>query len=148
GQFLFFDPRLSLPGTIACATCHDPAKNFQDGLPLPNTLGMGKRRTPTLLGAAYQRWFFWDGRVDSLWSQALGPIENPVEMGSSRLAVAHTLYEDSDLRRAYEDIFGPLPDLSDRARSPAEARPVPAEPDHPPALPWQSMVRRTAPRST
>ncbi len=140
GQFLFFDARLSMPGTIACATCHDPAKSFQDGLPLPNTIGIGKRRTISLLGAAHQRWFFWDGRADSLWSQALVPIENPVEMGSSRLAVAHTLYEDSELRRAYEEIFGALPELSDGARFPAQGRPVPAEPDHPHQLAWASMV--------
>jgi cytochrome c peroxidase len=139
GQFLFFDPRLSAPGTVACATCHDPAKAFQDGLPAPHTIGQGKRRTPSLLGVAYARWFFWDGRADSLWSQALVPIENPIEMGSSRLAVAHLVHDDPDLRRAYEDLFGPLPALDDSERFPPDGLPLPSVADSPRALAWSAM---------
>ncbi len=139
GQALFFDPRLSGPGTISCATCHDPNKLFQDGLPAPDTLGRGKRKTQSLLGVAHQRWFFWDGRADSLWSQALDPIENPIEMGSSRLAVAHVVHSDPLLREAYEALFGPLPQLDDLAHFPAHGRPVPDDPDHPHARAWESM---------
>ena len=142
GQALFFDAGLSRDGTISCATCHDPERSFEDGLAVPNTLGEGHRRTPTLLGAAHARWFFWDGRADSLWAQALEPIENPIEMGSSRLEVAHHLVKSPELRQAYEALFGPLPDMMDESRFPARGRPLPAptgQPEPPEARAWTSM---------
>ncbi len=110
GQWLFFDPSLSGNGRISCATCHDPAKGFSDGKSVAETLGRGTRRTPTVVNAAYQRWLFWDGRVDSLWAQAVQPIENPLEMGGDRRAVAGYLAREGDLRRAYEQVFGAPPD--------------------------------------
>jgi len=114
GQYLFFDARLSADGSVSCATCHVPGRGFTDDKPVAEALGRATRRTPSLLGVAYQRWFFWDGRADSLWSQALAPIENPVEMGSSRVRVAQHLAADPELARAYADVFGALPDVDDR----------------------------------
>lgn len=140
GQFLFFDPRLSRDGTISCATCHVPEKGLTDGKSLAEGLGVGTRHTPTLWNVAHQRWFFWDGRADSLWAQILGPIENPLEMGSSRLAVAHVLARDDELAGAYEAIFGALPELSDHGRFPEQARPVEGEPDHPHQRAWDRMT--------
>ena len=78
GQFLFFDAGLSQNGRVSCASCHVPEQAFTDGKPLFEGLGRGERNTPTLWNVAYQRWFFWDGRADSLWSQALGPLTNPI----------------------------------------------------------------------
>jgi hypothetical protein len=54
--------------------------------------------------------FFWDGRKDSLWSQALGPLEDVVEHGSNRTRIAKLLL--SHYRPEYEALFGPAPDLS------------------------------------
>src|SRR5690348_9908180 len=68
GQFLFFDRRLSANGEIACATCHQPAHGFSDGRAVAQGLAVGRRNTPTLLNAAFNHWFFWDGRADSQWS--------------------------------------------------------------------------------
>lgn len=136
GQYLFFDLRLSANGAISCATCHVPARAFADGKPLAEALGMGERHTPALWNVAQQRWFFWDGRTDSLWSQARHPIESPVEMGLSRVALLHVLSRHADLRRGYETIFGPLPDA---ARYPAGARPMPDEPSHAENLAWESL---------
>lgn len=90
GHRLFFDPRLS-PHGVACATCHDPEKGFTDGLPVPNTLAPLHRHTMTILNVGYYRWLTWDGAGDSLWLQAVGPLESPKEMGSSRLHVVHTV---------------------------------------------------------
>lgn len=129
GRFLFFEPRLSANGAISCATCHDPQQSFTDGATLPEGLQVGVRNTPALWNVAWNRWYFWDGRADSGWAQALGPLENPLEMGSNRLALAHLVAGDADLRAAYESIFGALPDLDDRARFPAAGRPAPANPD-------------------
>jgi len=140
GQALFYDTRLSGTGTISCATCHDPARSWTDGLPLARaTLGLS-RHTMTLWNVAYNRWFFWDGRKDSLWSQALGPFEDRREQASSRLAVLHTLAGDERLSAAYERLFGPLPALGDRTRFPAEGLPMPEEPEHPLHRAWTSMT--------
>ncbi len=110
GQFLFFDPRLSANGSLSCASCHVPHHGFADGRPLGQGLLPGKRNTPSLWNVAYNRWFFWDGRADSLWAQALQPIESPAELGGSRARVARLLVEDPALSSAYEAVFGPLPE--------------------------------------
>jgi cytochrome c peroxidase len=139
GQFLFFDTALSADGKVACATCHQPARGFTDGRTLAKGIAVGTRNTPTLLDAAYNHWFFLDGRTDSLWSQALQPLENAREFGSDRLHVAHLVAADPALRGAYERVFGALPSLADEARFPAHARPGPAPPDAL-ARAWQAMA--------
>jgi cytochrome c peroxidase len=76
----------------------------------------------TVLGTAYSSWLFWDGRKDSQWAQALGPLENAAEHGGNRGMYAHLIAE---LYAAeYEAVFAPLPDLGDEARFPAMAGPV------------------------
>ena len=80
GATLFFDQRLSRNGKVACATCHKIDRQFQDDLPHAAGLGTTNRRTMPLAGVAWSPWFFWDGRRDSLWSQALTPLENPSSM--------------------------------------------------------------------
>jgi len=110
GRALFFDARLSANGKVSCSACHDPRRDFQDGRRVGRGLGLTKRRTMAIVGAAEQTWLFWDGRKDSLWSQALGPIESPVEHGFTRVEVVRSvtrLY-----RRRYERVFGPLPELT------------------------------------
>jgi cytochrome c peroxidase len=109
GQWLFFDPGLSGNGEVSCATCHDPATGFSDGKPVAETLGRGTRRTPSVINVAYLRWLFWDGRADSLWGQAVEPIENPIEMGGSRDAVARYLAGNEELSDAYGRVFGSAP---------------------------------------
>lgn len=82
GKALFFDPRLSAANSISCASCHNPAFAWGDGL--PKGVGHGSkelgRRTPTILNVAFGELMFWDGRADSLEDQALGPIKSPGEM--------------------------------------------------------------------
>jgi cytochrome c peroxidase len=119
GHKLFFDIRFSSNGQVACATCHLPELDFQDGTPLARGVGVTDRRTMPLAGAAYSPWFFWDGRKDSLWAQALGPLENPVEHGGNRTQYAHLIAQYYGAE--YEALLGPLPDLS---HLPASAGPV------------------------
>lgn len=140
GQWLFFDRRLSADGTIGCVSCHDPAQGWSDGRAL--SVGMQKlsRHSMTLWNVAYNRWFFWDGRADSLWAQALQPIEDLREHGASRLQVVHLFRQDAALRRAYEAVFGPLPDVSDPKRFPARGCPRPENEDHPDHRAWMTMT--------
>ena len=140
GRYLFYEPRLSGPGTFSCATCHDPAQGWGDGLRLSEAAGTTTRHAPTLWNVGHQRWFYWDGRCDSLWCQAISPIEAEAEMAGSRLQVAHTLHDDPALRDAYAALFGPHPDLSDGDRFPNAGRPVPDDPTHPHAVAWASMA--------
>jgi cytochrome c peroxidase len=106
GHRLFFDARLSANGRVSCASCHMPQRGFQDGLRVGKGIGRTDRRTMPLAGVAYARWLFWDGRRDSLWAQALTPLESSVEHGITRtVAVRHIA---SHHRRTYEAVFGPL----------------------------------------
>jgi cytochrome c peroxidase len=110
GHKLFFDTRLSSNGAVACATCHLPRKEFQDGTPRATGVGTTDRRTMPIAGTAHSPWQFWDGRKDSQWAQALGPLESPVEHGGTRSQYVHVIAEH--YRSEYEALFGPLPDLS------------------------------------
>lgn len=85
GKMLFFDPRLSKSNWISCATCHNPALGWSDGLPTAIGHGMQvlERATPTILNSAYNNLQMWDGRFRSLEAQALGPIEAAGEMNAS-----------------------------------------------------------------
>lgn len=124
GQRLFYEPKLSKDGDTSCSTCHDPAKSWNDGKDLAHGVDRLDRHTMSLWNVAYNRWFFWDGRADSLWAQALGPLEHPLEHASSRLQIAHAVFRDAELRRSYERVFGPLPELADEERFPPVGRPV------------------------
>jgi cytochrome c peroxidase len=108
GQF-FVDARFSRNGEVACATCHAPYRQYQDDRPLGQGLATGTRRTMPVAGAAHSPWLFWDGRKDSLWSQALGPLEDAAEHGTNRARVARLVR--SHYRQPYEQVFGPLPAL-------------------------------------
>jgi cytochrome c peroxidase len=136
GKLLFFDTRFSgalgpsnvvggvngslgAPGDvgkIGCASCHDPtvaAGADHRSLPDATSLGAGytPRNAPTVINAAYAPlWQFWDGRKDSLWSQALSPPEGVSEGNTTRLAVVHLLYDK--YRDLYAGVFGAMPDVS------------------------------------
>lgn len=110
GRALFFDARLSSNGRVSCASCHDPAHGFADSRALSQGVGTTTRNAPSLLTAAGQRWLFWDGRADSLWCQALQPIEHPDEMGGSRRAVVDLVASDTALREQWTRAFGAPPD--------------------------------------
>lgn len=123
GHRLFFDPRLSANGLVSCATCHQPARRFADGLALAQGLKTGQFNTISLVGAAHSPWFFWDGRKDSLWSQALSPLENPLEQGVARTSLAKLIAREPSYRELYSALFGSLADFSDQARFPDTAGP-------------------------
>jgi cytochrome c peroxidase len=137
GQQLFFDPRFSGPlvvdsdlgrqgeaGKVACASCHDPGAGGSDHRSTPGNTslaaGFTGRNANSVLNAGYYKWMFWDGRKDTVWSQALGPIESPVEHNFTRVQVVRVLF--SHYKSSYEAIFGALPDMTD-PRFPDAARP-------------------------
>lgn len=123
GSELFFDQRLSANGQVSCASCHQPGKFFSDGLKTAQALDTGTRNTPSLLGAAWNQWFFWDGRKDSLWSQALAPLEDLKEHNLARTAVVKLVLTDPNYQQKYQALFGNLPSTAEIAAWPHDARP-------------------------
>lgn len=112
GERLFLDPRLSANGGISCSTCHQPFRHFTDGLRVGQAIATSKRNTPSIVGTAYSPWLYWDGRRDSQWAQALSPLEDPNEHGSSRLQVVGVITEDDAYRATYRSLFGEPGDVS------------------------------------
>lgn len=110
GKMVFFDTGMSPSGQVACETCHVPERQFQDDLPLAHGIGITNRRAMPLAGTAWSPWQFWDGRKDSQWSQALGPLESAVEHGGNRAFYARRAA--SVYKREYEALFEPLPPVS------------------------------------
>ncbi len=108
GRQLYFDARLSKNNTVSCATCHDPAKGFSDGQPVSTGINgqKGTRNAPTVFNRVYGKTQFWDGRAASLEEQALGPIQNPIEMGFTLEGVVERLKGIEGYRIQFERIFG------------------------------------------
>jgi cytochrome c peroxidase len=110
GRWLFYDKRLSGDNTIACATCHRPENAFSE--PTPVSAGIrnqqGGRKAPTFINQAVTIYphFFWDGRAGSLEDQALGPIANPSEMGSSHQTMVETLSQVQGYAPYFKEAFG------------------------------------------
>jgi len=108
GEKLFFEPRLSGPGSVLCATCHVPFRAFQDGRPRGFGLKEGERNTLSVVDARFYRWFGWDGAQDSLWAQSIRPLLDPREMDASAAHVATALRRI--FAKEYEKAFArPVP---------------------------------------
>lgn len=109
GKQLYFDPRVSLDGTVSCATCHNPEKGWTDNLQF--SVGIdgqtGGRNAPTVINTAYGRTMFWDGRAPSLEGQAQGPIQNPIEMGKQSYEdIVRRLRKISSYQEQFQKVFG------------------------------------------
>src|SRR6202790_3374321 len=120
GEKLFFDGRLSADGTVACSTCHDPARAFTDGRPASIGINgrVGQRNAPTILNALYNKTQFWDGRVNTLEKQAALPIVNQVEMGQPSLeAAVAQIAAIGEYQEAFRRVFGRPPNGPDLLRA-------------------------------
>lgn len=110
GRWLFFDKRLSLDGSVSCATCHRPEHGFSE--PRPVSAGvhgtLGTRKAPPILNLAWTIYphFFWDGRSASLEDQALGPVANPAEMGNTHDGMIQTVAAAKGYAQYFKEAFG------------------------------------------
>ncbi len=120
GKKLFFEPRLSADGTVACSTCHDPRLAFTDHKPASVGIHgrIGQRNSPTLLNALYNKTQFWDGRAATLEDQAGQPIVNPSEMGQPNLDAAGAgIAAIAEYGQAFDHAFGRAPNAPDVVRA-------------------------------
>lgn len=134
GHALFFETRWSADRETSCASCHDPARAFAGAAPVPLS-----RDVPSLRGSAWMRWQTWDGRRDSVWAQALSPLESPDEQGTSRARVVRiVLLHHADEHAA---IFG-APAIDVMQLPEHDARPDPDDPAQPHASAWAALSPR------
>ncbi len=108
GKQLYFDPRLSRDNTISCASCHDPEKGWSNGERFATGVRgqVGGRSAPTVVNSGYQRLQFWDGRATEVEGQALGPIQNPIEMDLTLEEVVAKLNKIDGYREQFQTVFG------------------------------------------
>jgi cytochrome c peroxidase len=108
GKQLYFDTRLSEDSTVSCASCHDPAKGWSNGEAFATgvSLKKGGRSAPTVINSAYYTAQFWDGRAKTLEEQALGPIQNPIEMNMKMIDAVKRINEIQGYREQFEKVFG------------------------------------------
>ncbi|HJZ57490.1 MAG TPA: cytochrome c peroxidase [Gemmataceae bacterium] len=109
GWLLYFDKRLSVDGTVSCASCHNPQFAFTDGQPFSRGIRnqLGGRSAPTVINRAYSLEQFWDGRAKTLEEQAKGPIANPIEMGHAHDLCEKCIGGIPGYRTRFRDVFGP-----------------------------------------
>ena len=120
GEKLFFEPRLSVDRTVACASCHNPDRAFTDGK--PTSVGfkgrVGQRNAPTIFNALYNKKQFWDGRAETLEDQAAFPITNPSEMGQPSLdAAVATIGAIPEYQQAFQQVFNEPPSALNMVRA-------------------------------
>jgi cytochrome c peroxidase len=113
GTRLFFDQRLSGKGTLSCASCHVPERNWTDNLRRGVGMAEVDRNTPTLMNLLAGRWYGWDGASDSLWSQSLRPILDERELAATPRHVARLVRDDEQLSCRYRKTFGTPPSPAD-----------------------------------
>ena len=103
---LFLDTRLSASGTVACATCHRPARGWTDGRARSRGHRAVDRNALSLFNLPFNRWFGWDGAQDNLWAQNLRPLLDTREMGVGPAGAARLVRSDRRLACAYRRAFG------------------------------------------
>ncbi|MBX7099876.1 MAG: cytochrome-c peroxidase [Myxococcaceae bacterium] len=111
GKALFEEPGLSRCGTLACVTCHAPPV-FADRQKLSQGCGgLTTRNTPSVLNQAFRRWYYWDGRKDSVWSHAVLPITRDIEMNQDvpGLRAFLATARGTPLAAQYKAVFGVEP---------------------------------------
>lgn len=108
GKQLYFDPRLSSDNTVSCASCHDPKKGWSNGEAVATGIRgqKGGRSAPTIVNSAYSSFQFWDGRAWQLEGQALGPIQNPIEMDMKLDDLVVKLNKIEGYRKQFQAAFG------------------------------------------
>jgi cytochrome c peroxidase len=111
GEKLFFDPILSRDSSISCASCHKPEFAFADNSATSKGVDnrTGDRNTPSAMNQTNRNFYFWDGRSETLEDQALGPIENPVEMDLPLSIAVRRLIRNTSYNKAFQTVYGKAP---------------------------------------
>lgn len=119
GELLFFDPILSGDSTVSCASCHKPEFAFADTTRFAKGMNgkTGDRNAPSCMNQSARIFQFWDGRNETLEEQALGPIENPVEMNFPVSELINRLYRHKQYMAFFDKIYGEKPNRNNIAKA-------------------------------
>lgn len=122
GELLFHDSLLSRGEQVSCASCHKPEYAFADNTPVSFGVDSltGDRNTPSAMNQGGRVFQFWDGRAETLEEQALGPIENPVEMDIPVSVVVRKLNAHKQYSRFFIKLFGKPADKQNLSQAIAE----------------------------
>lgn len=122
GAKLFFDPILSKDNSVSCASCHNPEFAFADSSALSKGVGgaVGTRNAPTVMNTLSRPFLFHDGRASSLEEQAIGPIENPVEMNLTYAEAVKRIQNNDAYNYYFKKIFNSAPDSANILKAIAE----------------------------
>ena len=106
GKKLFFDTLLSKDNTISCASCHILQDGGDDNQRVSFGIEgqQGPINAPTVYNSVFNFRQFWDGRAADLQEQAMGPVENPVEMGNSFANLIKTL-EKTPYKQQFDALY-------------------------------------------
>ncbi|SEJ22274.1 cytochrome c peroxidase [Dyadobacter sp. SG02] len=107
GERLFFETRLSSNGTRSCASCHNPALHFTDGLPQSIGIHPGqsvRRNAPSLMYSSFQHAQFWDGRARTLEEQIRTVIHDSLEMNGKPAEIIRKLARRRPYRRLFRKV--------------------------------------------
>lgn len=123
GEKLFNDPGLSADGTVSCKSCHDTKSHGDDGEKTAKGVHgkRGTRNAPSITYSAGAFRQFWDGRADSLEEQAMGPLTNADEMGSTEASIVAYLKSQPSYRAEFAEAFPGKDSLSTKSVSKALA---------------------------
>lgn len=119
GEALFFDTILSRDSSISCASCHKPEFAFADNSATSKGVfgRAGNRNTPSAMNMSDRNLYFWDGRAETLEEQALGPIENPVEMDLPLSLAIRRLTGNEKYVKSFQVVYGKRPNVEDLAKA-------------------------------
>jgi cytochrome c peroxidase len=108
GKILFYDPRISVSGQIACASCHDPQLGWGDGkrFAFGHDRKLGKRNAMTLFNTGYYNKLFWDGRASSLENQAQFPVKDHLEMNQDLPGLEKKIQQYAGYKPLFKKAFG------------------------------------------
>lgn len=108
GRMLFYEKMLSKDSSVSCASCHQQKFAFSDPKQFSEGVNqtLGTRNTMAIVNMVFENKFFWDGRSNSLEEQALGPIENPLEMNLSLDEAILRLKNSSLYQTEFKKCFG------------------------------------------
>jgi cytochrome c peroxidase len=117
GKQLYFDGRLSSDGTISCASCHRPDAAWADTTPVSEGVAhqKGARNSPSIINTVYVIPQFWDGRAMHLEKQAVGPVQNPIEMDLTIAQLECRLHLIPCYVEQFQTVFGAMPTIENMA---------------------------------
>lgn len=120
GKKLFFEKAMSIDGTVACATCHNPKLGLADGLPVSRGVRgqTGTRSAPTLLNQAFHQSMFDDFRADQFEGQVDQPLISAVEMGNQSVQQVADRLNKTKYRAEFLRVFGERTDQNGNVLAP------------------------------